>query len=93
MPPLQSPYPASLSFDGVKVLEKTSCCRSSGVEHSLGKGEVGSSNLPGSTIFSPFPERSNKPIKNLKKSQLSKKLLNFFDRLGCFSFLSALASI
>jgi hypothetical protein len=25
------------------------CCRSSGVEHSLGKGEVGSSNLPGST--------------------------------------------
>ena len=25
-------------------------CRSSGVEHSLGKGEVGSSNLLGSTI-------------------------------------------
>jgi hypothetical protein len=27
------------------------CCRSSGVEHSLGKGEVESSNLSGSTIF------------------------------------------
>lgn len=29
----------------------TRCCRSSGVEHSLGKGEVESSNLSGSTIF------------------------------------------
>jgi hypothetical protein len=28
------------------------CCRSSVVEHSLGKGEVGSSILPGSTIIS-----------------------------------------
>ncbi len=28
------------------------CCRSSGVEHSLGKGEVESSNLSGSTIKS-----------------------------------------
>ncbi len=30
---------------------QTDCCRSSGVEHSLGKGEVESSNLSGSTIL------------------------------------------
>lgn len=30
-----------------------SCCRSSGVEHSLGKGEAESSNLSDSTIFTP----------------------------------------
>ena len=30
------------------------CCRSSAVEHSLGKGEVESSSLSGSTIFKPY---------------------------------------
>src|SRR6056300_104812 len=33
------------------------CCRSSGVEHSLGKGEAESSILSGSTIFKIFCKR------------------------------------
>ena len=36
-------------------------CRSSGVEHSLGKGEVESSNLSGSTRFAPHQSEPNAP--------------------------------
>gem|GEM_PF-3524057 len=43
-----SPFDAPPSSQG-----RARCCRSSGVEHSLGKGEVESSNLSGSTISTP----------------------------------------
>ena len=40
----------SLEGDAEHRNEAFACCRSSGVEHSLGKGEVGGSNPLGSTI-------------------------------------------
>ncbi len=44
--------PAAFARRQWRSTDRAGCCRSSGVEHSLGKGEAESSNLSGSTIFS-----------------------------------------
>ncbi len=47
-------YVRGLAFSAPMPETPPRCCRGSGVEHPLGKGEVESSNLSGSTIDIPL---------------------------------------